>query len=249
MKRTATLFLAGLVIVSLAGCDAFNKGFRKGFFKGEMDAWANRGMAGGAFAEMRKDYPADYESMKGRLADKYAAGASDADETQEALIELKTFIAGKSDDVAKAPQDALLPINAQRTRIFDAVRAESIEACANMSQGGMAGTPQSSPRRPRTSSPTSWPSTSPRPRRARRIRPPTRNSPSRQRSVPHCRHSWRRRGCSSRPEASRRRTPTPNAVSPPRRSTSSRRCHPTRSPPSKAPRRCRRLRFSAAAER
>jgi hypothetical protein len=139
MKRTATLFLAGLVIVSLAGCDAFNKGFRKGFFKGEMEAWANHGTAGGAFGEMRKDFPGDFQAMEDKLADKYAAGASDADETQEALIELKTFIAGKSDDVAKAPQDALLPINAQRTRIFDAVRAESIEACANMSQGGMAG--------------------------------------------------------------------------------------------------------------
>ncbi|HEY3812174.1 MAG TPA: hypothetical protein VGL66_03030 [Caulobacteraceae bacterium] len=139
MKRTAALFLAGLTIVSLAGCDSFNKGFRKGFFRSEMDAWANRGMAGGAFAEMRTDFPADYEAMKDRLADKYAAGASDAEETQEALIELKSFIAGKSDDVAKAPQDALLPINAQRTRIFDAVRAESVDACAQMAQGGMTG--------------------------------------------------------------------------------------------------------------
>lgn len=138
MQRTAALFLAGLVLVSLAGCDAFNKGFRKGFFKGEMDARATRGVAGGAFAEMRKDFPADYETMKDKLADKYAAGASDADETQEALVELKTFIAERSDDVAKAPKEALLPINAQRTRIFDAVRAESVPACAEMSQGNMA---------------------------------------------------------------------------------------------------------------
>ena len=138
MKRTAALFLAGLTIVSLAGCDAFNKGFRKGFFKGKMDASATRGMAGGAFAEMRKNFPADYEAMKDRLADKYAAGASDADETQEALVELKSFIAGHAGDVAKAPQDALLPINAQRTRIFDALRAESIQACADVSQGNMA---------------------------------------------------------------------------------------------------------------
>ncbi|HWE45707.1 MAG TPA: hypothetical protein VG407_06730 [Caulobacteraceae bacterium] len=134
MQRTTAWVLTILTIVALAGCDS-RTAFLKGVFRRDMDDWARRDLYGGAFGELRKDFPVEYEVMKTRLADRFAANGDEASVTRDALGELTAFIAGHGGDVAQAPQDALLRINQQRTRIIEASRADGVDVCAQVARG------------------------------------------------------------------------------------------------------------------
>jgi hypothetical protein len=138
MNRTTTVtLLLALCALSLAGCDAFNKGFRKGYFDSAMESWADKGDYGGVFTEFRKDFPTDYADLKKKLADKYSDAGDEAAVSHEAFGAMRTFIASHMGDLANAPDDDLVALAQQQRAVLTALKAENIQACADLSMSAI----------------------------------------------------------------------------------------------------------------